>query len=229
MSSLFFVLLGFSKSLATKCLFLNDELCMVRSTLIDMNPNELKYYPLMISLNKCAGIYNVLSPKICIPKETKDINVKALNMITNKDEAKAMAEHMSCDCNCKFNSTTFNSKQKWNNKTCRCECKNYCKCEKDYSLNSSTCICENSKYLKGVIDTSVTMCNEIVIVMKKLSTKKTNTITTNVTTAALRDCHTKKVRDCYILHTVLLVILLIVVSICCNLIKYRAIHLLPFR
>ena len=88
MSSLFFVLLGFSKSLATKCLFLNDEPCMVRSTLIDMNPNELKYYPLMISLNKCAGIYNVLSPKICIPKETKDINVKALNMITNKDEAK---------------------------------------------------------------------------------------------------------------------------------------------
>ena len=58
MFSPFIVLLRLSKSLArnrTKCLFLNDEPCMVRSTLIDMNPNELKYYPLIISLNKCTG------------------------------------------------------------------------------------------------------------------------------------------------------------------------------
>ena len=98
---------------------------MVRPTLIDLNPVELKYYPFMISLNKCTGSCNVLSPKICVPKETKDINVKAFNMITNKNEAKAMTEHISCDCKCKFNSTTCNSNQKWNNKTCQCECKNY--------------------------------------------------------------------------------------------------------
>ena len=35
----FFVLLGFRKSLATKWLFLNDESCMVRPTLIDMSSN----------------------------------------------------------------------------------------------------------------------------------------------------------------------------------------------
>ena len=94
----FVVLLSFSESLSTKCLFLNDEPCMVRPALIDMNPIELKNYPFMISLNKCTGSYNVLSPKICIPKETKDIYVKALNKITNKNEAKAMTEHISCDC-----------------------------------------------------------------------------------------------------------------------------------
>ena len=27
----------------TKCLFLNDEPCMVRPTITDINPNELKY------------------------------------------------------------------------------------------------------------------------------------------------------------------------------------------
>ena len=50
MFSLFIVLLSFISSLArkakvsdqTKCLFLNDETCMVRPTLIDMNPAELK-------------------------------------------------------------------------------------------------------------------------------------------------------------------------------------------
>ena len=126
---------------------------MVRRTLIDMNPFELKYYPFMISLNKCSGSYlqNVLSPKMCVLKETKDISVKTLNMKTSKDEAKPMTEHISCDCKCKFYSKAYNSKQKWNNKTYQCDCKSYHKCEKDYSWNPSTCICENSKYLKSFL------------------------------------------------------------------------------
>ena len=48
----------------------------------------------MISLNKCTGNCNVVSPKICVPKETKDINVKIFNMITNKDKANAMTENI---------------------------------------------------------------------------------------------------------------------------------------
>ena len=60
-----------------------------KPTLINTNPVELKYYPFMISLSKCTGSCNVLSPKICVSKETKDVYVKAFNMITNNDEAKA--------------------------------------------------------------------------------------------------------------------------------------------
>ena len=71
---------------------------MVRPTLINMNPIELKYYPLIISLHKRTGSCNVLFPKICVPKETTDINVKAFYMITNKDDAKAVTEHISCHC-----------------------------------------------------------------------------------------------------------------------------------
>ena len=85
---------------------------MVRPTLVYMNLVELKYYPFEISLNKCTRICNVLSPKVCVLKKTKDMNVKAFNMITNKNEAKATAEHISCDCKCKFNSTTCDSNQK---------------------------------------------------------------------------------------------------------------------
>ena len=44
---------------------------MVRLTLIDFNPVELKYYPFMINLTKCTGSCNVLSRKIYVPKETK--------------------------------------------------------------------------------------------------------------------------------------------------------------
>ena len=80
------VLLSFSSSLAhdqTKCLILNDEPCMVRPTLIDVNPVKFKYYPFMFSIDKCDGSCNVLSPEICVPKETTDINVNAFNNVTN--------------------------------------------------------------------------------------------------------------------------------------------------
>ena len=137
---LFIVLLSFSSSLATNFLFSKDKPGMVRPTHIDLNPVDLKYYLFMFSLNKCTGSCNVLSPKICDPKKIKDINVNAFNMITNKNESKSMTEHISCDYKCKFNSRICNSNQKWNNKTCQCECKNYCTCKKDYSWNPSACI-----------------------------------------------------------------------------------------
>ena len=64
-------------------------------------------------------------------KKTKDVIVKVFNVITNKNETKTMAKHISCDCKCIFNRITCNSNQKWNNETCQCECKNYCICKKD--------------------------------------------------------------------------------------------------
>ena len=63
------VLLSFSILLTTECLSLNEEPCMVRPTLIDLNPVELKYYPFMISLDKCSGSCNVLTPKTCVLKQ----------------------------------------------------------------------------------------------------------------------------------------------------------------
>ena len=50
MFSLFVVLLSFSESLAIKYLF--------KSTIIDMNPSALKYYPFMINFSKCTGSRN---------------------------------------------------------------------------------------------------------------------------------------------------------------------------
>ena len=81
------------------------------------------------------------------------------------------------------------------------------------------------KYLKSVADTSVTECDEIIIAMNNLTTKKTNVITTNVTSTASINCYSKKVRDCYVLHTVLLaiILLLIITIICYNYAKQKCI------
>ena len=179
----FILSLSSSESLAcnrTKCLFLNDELCMVRPTPINMNPVELRCYPFMISLNKCSGSCNVLYLKISVPKETKDINVKAFNIIANINEAKAMTERLSCDCKCKFNITICNSNQECNNKTYQYECKNVCKCKNDCNW-IMTCICENIKYLESIADASVTDCHKIKNVMDTIATKRTNTMAATMT------------------------------------------------
>ena len=113
MTRVFIVSLLFSKSLATKRLSLNDESCMVRPNLI---------------VHPC---FNII----------QDINIKVFSVITNNNEVKTMAKHISCDYKYKFNSTTCHSNQKWNDKTCQCECKKFRKCKRDYSWNPSTCIC----------------------------------------------------------------------------------------
>ena len=156
MFHLFILLLSFSESVATKCLFCNDEPCMVRATLTDMDLVEFKYYPFMNSLNKCSGSCNVWSPTICVPKKTKGINVKAFNILTKKDETKAMTEHVPVIVNA--NSIVKHAIQKKNGiiKDVNVNVKIIVSAKKIIVGMIATCICENSKYLKSIADTSVT-------------------------------------------------------------------------
>ena len=111
----FFMLMSFGESLATKCISLSDVPCMARLILIEFNCVELKYYSFVISLLKNlenCNFFDDLSIKICIPGNTKDIHFKVFNKITNRNEAKTMAEHISCNCKCKFNITTCNLNHK---------------------------------------------------------------------------------------------------------------------
>ena len=58
---------------ATKCVFLKNQPCITRSTLINLNPVELNYYPFIICLDKYNGrCYGVdLSTKIFVPSKIK--------------------------------------------------------------------------------------------------------------------------------------------------------------
>ena len=76
-------------------------------------------------------------------------------------------------------------------------------CKKDYLWNPSTYICEHSKYLKSITDTSMAKCDEIIIIMNIVSTKKGK-----VTSNASINCHSKNVRDFFILHIALLAVML---------------------
>ena len=47
---------------------------MVRPTLMDLSPVEIKHDPFMISLDKSNRSCNVLSPKLYVPKSKRDIS-----------------------------------------------------------------------------------------------------------------------------------------------------------
>ena len=83
-------------------------------------------------------------------------------MITEIDESKTLAKHISFKCKCKFNGRKCNSGQWWNDNKCRCECKKRYVCRKDYIWNPDKCSCENEKCLLSIMDDSTIMCNEAI-------------------------------------------------------------------
>ena len=86
-------LLSFSGSLAcatkisgcSKCISLNIELCLSKTSPTELNPNELHHYQFIVSLDRSNGscdAFDDLASRICVPNKTKDVNLNIFNMIT---------------------------------------------------------------------------------------------------------------------------------------------------
>ena len=98
----------------------------------------------MISLDKCTGSCNILSPKICVPKIKKEMSLKVFNMITNKNEAKAIAKYISYDCKWKHVVHHVIQIRHGLVELVKVNFKNYRKGKKYYSWNSIFFTCEYS-------------------------------------------------------------------------------------
>ena len=81
------------------------------SILSDFNIVEFNYYLFMVNLSKWNRSWNVvddLKTEMCVFSKVFKL-IKAIN------KAKNLIKHIFFDFKCKFNSTTFNWNQKWNN------------------------------------------------------------------------------------------------------------------
>ena len=123
--ALMLVLLCFGGSLAIKCVSINNQPCMVRSILIDLNPNELfyyyycyyyyyyyYYYSLIISMKRCNGSYCTVEDQvgiIYVLNEMEDINLRVFTTMKGINESKILAKHISYECRCNFNGRKCNS------------------------------------------------------------------------------------------------------------------------
>ena len=145
----------------TKCMSLNNELCIARSIFFNLNPEERYCYQLMVSLDRCNGGCNILddsSSRIYVPNKTEDVNLNIFNMIARINLSKTLTKYIPYGCKCKFDGRKCNSNQKWNKELCWCECKNPIKhheCEEDYIWNPSIYTWEIGRYLKSIFGDSV--------------------------------------------------------------------------
>ena len=146
-------LFGIIKTKALECVSVTYQEYMSRPKIIDINKNEIVFYPLSIKVNKCSSNCNNINDfmaKLCIPDTIKDMNIKVFNMLARINETRKLTWHETSKCICRFTEAVCNDKQEWDENKCKCECKKdligKLKCNKGYIWNPSTCTCECNKY-----------------------------------------------------------------------------------
>ena len=125
--------------------------CKVRPEIINVNNNELVFYPFSIKTSKCSGSCNSINDpyaKVCVPDVIKDLNVKLFNLMSRTNETRHIKWHETCKCKCRLDVSVCNNKQRWNNDKYQCECKELIDkgiCNKEYIWKPSNCKCECDK------------------------------------------------------------------------------------
>ena len=144
----------------------------VRPEIINVNSNELIFYPFNIKTSTCSSSCNNINDpyaKICVPDVIKDLNIKVFNLMTRTNEKRHIKWHETCKCKCRLDASICNSKQRWNNDKCQCKCKELidkgtcenCKCECDKSCDFGEYLdYEKCKCRKRLIDKLIKECNE---------------------------------------------------------------------
>ena len=108
-----------------ECVSVINQKCMNRPKIIETNPDEPVFFPYSIKINRFSGSCNNLNDpfaKLCVPDIVKNINVKVYNLMTRINETKNIVWHETCKCICRLSNKICNSRQVFNEDTCRCEC-----------------------------------------------------------------------------------------------------------
>ena len=73
------------------CISMNNQVCKVRPEIINVNSNELVFYPFSIKASKYSGSCNNINDpyaKMCVPDVVKDLNVKVFNLRSRTNETR---------------------------------------------------------------------------------------------------------------------------------------------
>ena len=70
---------------------MNNQECKARPKIINVNSNELVFYPYSIKVNKRSGSCSNIKDsyaKLCVPDIIKNINVKVFNLMSRIKETR---------------------------------------------------------------------------------------------------------------------------------------------
>ena len=94
--SLLISLFGIIKTKALECVSVTNQECMARPKKIDVNKNEIVFYPLSIKVNKCSGNCNNINDpiaKLCVPSIVRNMNIKVFSMLSRINETRKITWH----------------------------------------------------------------------------------------------------------------------------------------
>ena len=66
---------------------MNNQACKVRPEIVNVNSNELVFYPFSVKTSKCShSCNNINNPyaKIYVPGSVKDLNIKVCNLMSTR-------------------------------------------------------------------------------------------------------------------------------------------------
>ena len=104
-----------------ECVSVINEKCMSRPKIINLNRDELVFYPLSIKVKKCSGDCNNINDpmaKLCVANIVKDMNIKVFNLLARINETRKIVWHETCKCICRLTSAVCNDGQEWNENKC---------------------------------------------------------------------------------------------------------------
>ena len=83
-----------------------------RPSLIDLNTNEQRYYPFVLSFDRRDGSCNTLdglyemifdmSDRLCVSNKIENVNVEVVSMISRNNELKLTVKSTSCNFRYRF-------------------------------------------------------------------------------------------------------------------------------
>ena len=101
-----------SLNTVAKCISMNNQECKIRPEIININSNEVLFYP-----------YRINDPysKLCVPDVVKNMNIKVFHLMPRTNETRHIKWHETCKCKCRLDASVCNNKHRCNNGKCRCE------------------------------------------------------------------------------------------------------------
>ena len=86
---------------ALNCVSMNNQECIVRPKIVDIDSNSSMFYPFSNKVNKFSGNCNNINDpyaKICVPDTVKDLNVRVFNLMSRTNETRHIKWHDTCKC-----------------------------------------------------------------------------------------------------------------------------------
>ena len=108
------------------CISMKNQESKTRHQVVNVNINNLLFYPFSIKISKNSGnCNNINNPysKNCVPNIIKILNIKVFNVMWRANETRFIEWHEKCKCKCRLDAIVCNNKQCWNKSKCRCELK----------------------------------------------------------------------------------------------------------